>query len=458
MAGMVFCMGCGGSGGDDDDDSAHDDDSDDDDDTGEEDYVVRVEGYALSYWGDLWPSAWASDDTLLLAWGDGTGQGDCIPSIPSILHAPPDEWQWESCGDGRFWVYETCPRGCPLDQDKFCRLNGCGPAQCYPLCTLARFGFRRDSGPVEGLLPCESSESGDPLVREDSCILALDPPDQNLDADRKASSLLVLGEDTLYAHVHTPCCDATSLGFIMTYDGADWTVVTDEAYPDDSPWGEDSHFRVGMFIQMGKNHELSPDGYVYMLGIDYEVEPLLQNQAVYLARVPAGEIGGPGYDGWEYLAYDGNEYYFSTDQSIAVPVAGDLGETTNPGGGTIAQGSAMYHAGLGMYVFLTGIVDLEPGDDADTLDGAVFLAEAPWGPWTRVHKWEDAQNHGFVPGLIAKDAGPNCLYFAYAGLPVATVLTYNLHIDKLIFRTPCDTDADCGCGSWCKGGLCDPVE
>jgi hypothetical protein len=246
----------------------------------------------------------------------------------------------------------------------------------------------------------------------------------------------------------------------MYYDGTEWTKVSDSAYPDNSPWGEGSHFRVGMFIQMGRNHELSPDGYVYMLGIDYEVNPTpwLGNQAVYLARVPADAMSGPGYSSWKYLAYDGDNYYFSSDQSLAVPVAGELGSTANPGGGTWAQGSAMYHPGLAKYIFLTGIVDYEVGDNHDTIDGAVYLADSPGGPWTRVHKWEDADNRGFVPGLIGKDTGPNCVYFAYAGLPNATVLTYNLHIDKLIFRTPCTTDLDCGCGSRCTSGVCEAHE
>ena len=456
LFGIALNPGCGD---DDHDDSAADDESDgpddDDNDSGDDDgFAFRVQVDSAPYFGDLWPSAWAWDDALYFAWGDGTGQEGCIPSIPSILDTPFDEWEWERCSDGRFWIHETCAGLCPVDQQNFCRLYGCGPDRCYPLCTLARAGIRRDVGLVDALPPCSSHQAGDPPVRQDACIVALDPPDQDFLVDRKVSSLLFLGGDKLLAHIHSPCCDETRFGFIMYNDGAAWTVVSDDTYPDDTPWGEGSHFRVGMFIQMGRNHELSLDGYVYMLGMDYEVDPLLQNQAVYLARVPSDQISGPGYDSWEYLTHDKNAYSFSPDQSAAVPVAGDLGNTTNPGGGTIAQGSAMYHAGLKKFIFLTGIVDLDDGDDADTLDGAVYLADAAYGPWTRVHTWEDSDNHGFVPGLIAKDAGPNCVYYAYAGLPEATVLTYNRHIDALIFRTPCDADDECGCSSRCVGGLC----
>lgn len=413
--------------------------------------VFRSNVDSTPYFGDLWPSAWASDDGLFFAWGDGTGQADCIPAFLSLQDTPPDPWGWESCGDGTFWLQDPCSGDC--GQASFCRLNDCGPTHCYPLCSFASQGIRRDTGPVEGLASCSANETGNPVVREDTCIVALDPPDGDHEVDRKFSSLLIVS-DALIAHVHTPCCDQVGAGFLMINQTGTWTVLDDAAYLDGTPWSGDSHFRVGMFIQMGQNHALSEDGFVYMLGLDHEIGPSLQNQAVYLARVPAAAITGPGYGAWEYLTHDGTDYLFTSDPSLSVPVVGELGATTNPGGGTISQGSAMYHAGLDLYLFISGMVDLGVGDDVNNVDGALYIAEEPWGPWVRFHTWPGSENHGFVPGFIAKDAGPNCMYFAYAGLPEGTALNYNRYIDRLVFNTPCGSQADCGCGSVCTDGFC----
>ena len=413
--------------------------------------VFRSNVDSTPYFGDLWPSAWASDDSLFFAWGDGTGQADCIPTFLSLIDTPPDGWEFETCGDGTFWLPDPCTGDC--GQASFCRLNDCGSEHCYPLCSFASQGIRRDTGPVANLASCSANETGNPVVREDTCIVSLDPPDGDYQVDRKVSSLLVVA-DILIAHVHTPCCDAVTEGVLMINQAGTWTELRDSSYPGGTPWGADSHFRVGMFVQMGRNHELSEDSFIYMMGVDLEIGPGLQNQAVYLARVPVENIGGPGYGSWEYLTSDGSDYTFTSDQSLAVPVVGDLGTTTNPGGGTAAQGSAMYHAGLDIYLFITGMVDVGVGDDVNSLDGALYIAEEPWGPWVRFHTWPGAENHGGITSFIAKDAGPNCMYFAYAGLPEGTVLNYNRYIDRLVFNTPCGLPTDCGCGSTCVEGFC----
>src|SRR5438045_4458643 len=40
--------------------------------------VTRQSVISRSLSGDSWPSTWAEDDSLFFAWGDGTGQADCI--------------------------------------------------------------------------------------------------------------------------------------------------------------------------------------------------------------------------------------------------------------------------------------------------------------------------------------------------------------------------------------------
>ena len=88
------------------------------------------------------------------------------------------------------------------------------------------------------------------------------------------------------------------------------------------------------------------------------------------------------------------------------------------------------------------------------MTGAIYWADEPWGPWTRVHTFPGAENRGGIYGLIAKDAGPNCVYFAYAGLPGATTLPYTFKVDSLVFGTHCEKSSDCGCGSVCRQGAC----
>lgn len=413
--------------------------------------ITRHRVAARDITGDLWTSTWAADDSLFFAWGDGTGQSGCIPTSNDVT--PLEQIHWKSCGDGTFSVDSKC---LPADWDctgpaSVCRFLQCDPPACYPLCRLARAGVRRDRGPVTALSACRTPITGDVKLREDSCIVDRDPPDHDLTADNKFSSLIVL-DNKLYGHMHSPCCHETSRGFLVAGDEKGWTTLARPGDPKISPWDENSHFRVGMFIQMGRNHSLSRDGYVYMLGIDREI--LESNSPVYLARVPKAKIGDPTYKSWEYFTSKGGNYRFVTTQASATPVLGDLGTAAHPGGGTMAQGSALYHPYLNRYLFLTGSVDVKASDNSDVMPGALYMARKPWGPWSRIRSFTGAENRGGIFGLIAKDMGPNCVYFSYAGLPYAKLLTYTFKVDALVFETPCGQDSDCGCGSTCQQGLC----
>jgi len=79
----------------------------------------------------------------------------------------------------------------------------------------------------------------------------------------------------------------------------------------------------------------------------------------------------------------------------------------------------MYHEGIGRYLFLTG------AESTPLTSGALFEAQYPWGPWTRV---------GTIPGisissLIPKSAGASYVFFASAG----GTSTYNLNIRGIEF-------------------------
>ena len=270
--------------------------------------------------GDLWPSTWAADDSLFFAWGDGTGQAECIPT--SNWTTPLEQISWQACGKATFSVDAKC---LPADWDctgpaSVCRFLQCRPDRCYPLCRLTRAGIRRDTGPVTALSACATPVREVEVpgtfwstrfpVREDSCIVDRDPPDHDLRVDKKFSSLLSI-DNKLYGHMHAPCCLDTRRGFLVVRDDKGFTTVGRDGNPQTSPWGETSHFRVGMFIQMGKNFSLSKDGYVYMLGIDREVQE--RNTPVYLARVPKEKIADPTYAAWEYFSAEGATRRFVAD-------------------------------------------------------------------------------------------------------------------------------------------------
>jgi hypothetical protein len=174
-----------------------------------------------------------------------------------------------------------------------------------------------------------------------------------------------------------------------------------------------------MFINMGKNYNLNTDGYVYALSIDHEGPgDLTQNQAVYLARVPVEAI----------TDYNKYEYFAGLDMQ-SQPKWSDLQTDTVsvPGIVTAVKGAALYHAGIKRYLFLSGLNDFTGQEtDQKAVKGILFEAENPWGPWLNVATFQG----GFIPGLIAKDAGAAHVYFTAAG----GTKTYNLNVGRIDFE------------------------
>jgi hypothetical protein len=166
-----------------------------------------------------------------------------------------------------------------------------------------------------------------------------------------------------------------------------------------------------MFINMGKNYEQNRDGYVYALGTRLELERSFSKpQALYLARV--GKNAVAEYDKYEYLvALEHGRPSWSPESSRAIPLAGLS---------TLATGSAIYHAGIGRYLFLAGVMSSPRLEDQH---GTLFDAPNPWGPWKLA---------GEIPGrnisaLIPKDAGPASVFFTSAG----GTETYELNIGRI---------------------------
>jgi hypothetical protein len=360
----------------------------------------------LHFLGDLWANTWADDDRLYLSWGDGTGRR-CAPTVdnrspgafvspwkgstevkPGCFHIPPQ------AGRDGFWR-------------QFCRTLDCQtPDACYNLCPFTDSGLAALSGPVLDFAKTECAQRGD-------CVVARDlptpgalpfPPNYRIKND-KGASLLSVGDHLYYAGFTPNVSPNEGYIAVSTDRGKTWTKAMG------SPWTGASPFRVVMLINMGKNYELNRDGYAYALGTTLELEKTFSKpQALYLARVRKNAVAE--YGKYEYLAaLEGGRPSWSRESTRAIPLAGLS---------TLATGSAMYHAGIGRYLFLAGVM---MSSHKEKRHGALFAAPNPWGPWKLA---------GEIPGdnisaLIPKDAGPGSVFFTSAG----GTETYELNIGRI---------------------------
>ncbi len=361
------------------------------------------------YMGDLWPSTWASDDRLYLAFGDGTGMKNCAPNYPvtNPANEPGVTVSWAEKGaatqagcSGSQWIPGTTePDGAGFHSD-FCEHNDCN--QCYDLCRFTPNGLIALSG---------SPPDFDDCTGTNQCIVYRDlPVDTNGAANTwvKTSSLIAIGNRLILA-AHYPAGTVTD-GYLAYSDdmGQTWTKAAGS-----SPWtvANNSHFRVAIFIQMGKAYADNTDGYLYVLGTDHELDQNnLQQMSIYLARAPKDKA--TDYTAYEY--YSGSGPTWSVNQSDAVAVSGLS---------TLAQFSAMYHPGLKKYLVFSGLADTSSG----TPEGAVFAADNPWGPWSRVGTFPG----NFIGSLIPKGTGDKTAYFSAAG----SIYPYTLNLVKITFQT-----------------------
>lgn len=329
--------------------------------------------------GDLWMSTWADDGNLYLSWGDGSARGDCCAS------------------DGPVTPQEDCN---PVD-------SSVRPGQLLPHlyseCTALNYCSCRFTdagiGVFEGS-PMDDSDSQEDFIISLHVPTHKAPFDANsnpLDRDDKPSSLLFV-EGTLYWAGHTWFLNP-NFGYIAYSEnyGETWTEVPN------SPWQSPSPFLVLMFINMGKNYGLNKDGYVYALGMGAEAG---WKGRIYLTRVLKEQI--KNYDAYDYFTEidsKGNPIW-SSDPSKAQPLEGLQ---------SAFQGSAMYHEGTERYLFLT--THHRPDQQEEEI-GALFVAPNPWGPWSKVADLFKENDYppgwlpwGYIPGVIAKDAGTDYFYF-----------------------------------------------
>jgi hypothetical protein len=253
------------------------------------------------------------------------------------------------------------------------------------------------------------------LAAEEMCFLA---PTEAPAVNDKPSSLLALGE-RLVGAFHSPLGDAW-IGYLAYSDdrGATWARVgfREEGDPwlaGGSPWVRDTNspFRCLFFINMGQDYSLNGDGTVYALGIGTE---WAWSGPVRLARVRLEAV--LDYSAYEYFAgtaEDGSPRWSREEREAAAL----------PGVRTSEQGSAMYHPGIGRYLFLTA--------------RALYDAPEPWGPWTYAGSWGGASaplrwQGGYQPGIVSKDTGPDSFWFTIAGQNRAPRIEYCLNLGRMV--------------------------
>ena len=251
--------------------------------------------------GDLWPSAWADDDFLYVANGDGKGLNTSMP--------------WQDIVTGRV-------RGTPWDNS----LSGINLASGDDVAKVWSDPDRYNRKPtgmvcVDGVLY---------LAVQDLCKAKFGIFDE---------------------------APAASI-YKSTDKGRTWTGT-------DEPMFSDYVFTTVMFLDYGKNSENCPDDYVYAYGMDYNWRDSFTNQVIdpvdlYLARVPQAHVmdrtrwefvtgtGTDGQPGWSgditqrrAVLHDDRKVY--TNMSPAYTGANNMT--------VISQGSIVYNKPLDRYIY-----------------------------------------------------------------------------------------------------------
>ena len=344
---------------------------------------------SIGYYGDIWVNAWGIDGTLYMAFGDGTGISECVPLTQNGVPGTWDPWTVTEASPGCF---EVADDGTGM-QEMFCQVFDC--SECYPLCPFTPFGMVGLEGNVPNLDPCVG----------ESCFLSRHIPvgdESTFTRADKPSGLIAL-EGFLIMAAHRPDSEPIE-GYLAVSDngGLTWSEI------ENSPWTKKSHFRVLMFIQTGKNCALAQDSHAYALAVGDEFPSDLAVQDVYLTRVPYDSL--VDYGSYEYFSGTADSPDWSSNEDDAKALDGLA---------TIAQAGALYHEGLDRYFFLSGL------NDPSSLDGAVYEAPQPWGPWTRVTTIDGP----FISNVLAKGAGDDFFYFTKAG----GMANYNLNIGRVDF-------------------------
>ena len=359
---------------------------------------LKLTGYVVYPWlGDLWPSAVGPGGRLYFAFGDGSGLSRCLP-----VEMTDQPWPPRARAD---LPQMTVTQAYGEKNADFCGVFPCGGKDRYPLCPYTRAGLIATSGPPLRLKRCGGVEE---------CLIARHLPSGKGMRDVKPSSLLFVGH-ILVMHFHEPSARPQRGFLAVSRDGGrHWREIPD------SPWGADSPFRVMMFLHDGRRKRR----FVYAFALSNEIDPGdLRLQPVYLARVPRRRVAA--YGQWRYFAGPGPDGHprFVADPAQAVPLSGLA---------SMVQGGALYHRGVGRYLFFSGLCALRPraelGLKGEGLAeaGCLFEAPAPWGPW----KLSGYFHGGYIGAPVPVKTDRRELFFTAAG----NTRPYALNIGRLLLR------------------------
>jgi len=281
--------------------------------------------------GDLWPSAWADDDNLYAANGDGRGFS----------------------GDTSLDIVANRITGLPPDGISGTRLAA-----------------------SDAITPIWSDPTQ--YNRKPTGMLAIDGNGDGADE-------LYLAVQDLKSGSTNPFDDAPAASIAMSIDhGATWTHTA-------SPMFTDHVFTTIFFLDFGQSgrHRTvlgAPDsGYAYAYGLDGNWRDSYANTVpdpvdVYLARVPIGSI--QDRSAWQFFAgLTAGAPTWSPDIAAKAPVLHDDRRiypsiSYNPKNGptditVISQGSVVYNAPLNRYIYTSW----------SEYTYEFYEAPAPWGPW-----------------------------------------------------------------------------
>lgn len=237
----------------------------------------------------------------------------------------------------------------------------------------------------------------------------------------KPTSLLFYNK-RLYVAIHSPLL-IPDKGFIAYSDDYGKTFQYDLSKARTKE--RNRNFICLIFINMGKDYSLNEDGYVYAFGVEGEINV---SGKVYLTRMPKGSVLDEST--WRYYSGrdDKGNPKWSADFKDAKKIKGLSSKKYSSLFPNLLFASA-YHPGIKRYIALT----------ATSVEGSLYEAPAPWGPWTHVAKWFEGESSewyaSYMPGIITKDMGEDYFYFTAAGRtdldPAADDIQYAFKIGKI---------------------------
>lgn len=286
--------------------------------------------------GDLWPTAWADDDVLYAANGDGRG-----------FSANPDDFR-DAVVNKIFGTPETGITG-------------------------ERLAAGDELGPIWA----------DEAVynRKPTGIVAVDG-----DGDGKDELYLVIQALNYSPEGNRAFNDVPAASIIRSTDyGITWSSL-------EAPMFSDYIFTTVWFLDFGKSNQHASvlgeenSRYVYAYGLDNNWRDSVPNtvpdpQDLWLARAPVSSI--QNITSWEWFSGTSDSPSWSSTLSDRQPVLHDerrvyAGGFTEDGFSVLSQGSVVYNAPMRRYIY-TSWTDY-------TFD--YYEAPNPWGPW-ELFEWKD---------------------------------------------------------------------